>query len=318
MKIEEALRFIIAQTVSYRILAGNNYLKLYSRSHKSRRTSLPPPIGRSGSAFYANTWQLFEVYLSYVMQGSQPYWHPCSNHLHNACEASANALDAWAIGLGVAVEGLAGLLPKELDPKLKKQLEALQVFINGHVARSRRHGGFAPRIAGILNGLTQIRAIDRLNGLAESGGTIPALLKDRTKLRNRGVHPTKRGGDLTPAHFQRLIDEVHRVTVLMYHVVFALIGYKGPYTEYGVHGFPQGDYPPLVTVTPSDPLATAPAPKSLAKSKAASELAKRKVKTAPVVPNETQPKPKSPAKKRARSGPNSSYRKGSKFHTAAS
>jgi hypothetical protein len=296
MKIEEALRFILAQTVSYRVLAGHNYLQLYSRSHKSRRTYLPPPIGRSGSAFHANTWQLFEAYLAYVMQGTEPYWHPCSNHLHNACEASANALDAWAIGLSVAVEGLAGLLPKELDPKIKKQLEALQDFINGRVARSRTHNAFAKRIAGMMNGLTQIRAIDRMNGLAESGGTTPALLKDWTKLRNRGVHPTKRGGNLTPTDFQRLIDEVHHVTVLMYHIVFALIGYKGPYTEYGVHGFPQRDYPPPATATPPEPLATAPVPKSAAKSDTASEPARRETKPAPTQPKKSTRKTRSPTK----------------------
>src|SRR5262249_50061372 len=129
VKIQETIRFLLAQTVSLRALEGpNHHLQLYSRYRSSPRTRLGPPISRGGPAFHGHSWQLFAAYLAYVLPGAGPYWHTCSNHLHNACEASANALDAWAIGLGVAVEGLAALLPKEFDPGLQKQLEALQVF----------------------------------------------------------------------------------------------------------------------------------------------------------------------------------------------
>lgn len=251
-KIDEALRFVLAASLTYRVIESPNNLHLFSRSGPRHQTHLYPPISRGGPAFRSHSWRLFETYLSFVMRDAGPYWHQCSNHLHNACEASANALDAWAIGLGVAVEGLASLLPRQLDPDAVKQLNALQTFINGHVSGSPEYKEFAPRIAGMMNGLTQIRAVDRMSAFALNGGTAAALVDDWKKLRNRGVHPTNRGGDIAPAKLQQMLDEVHHVTVLMYHIVFALIGYTGPYTDYGVHGFPERHYPPAAATIPPD------------------------------------------------------------------
>jgi len=42
---------------------------------------------------------------------------------------------------------------------------------------------------------------------------------------------------------QENLDRLNRVTVLFYHLVFALIGYKGKYTDYGKLGFPEARYP---------------------------------------------------------------------------
>jgi hypothetical protein len=261
VKIEESLRFLLAQTVSVRAIEGpNQKLQLYSRYPSANRTHLAPPISRGGPAFNNHSWELLEDYLAYVSSEGGPYWHTCSNHLHNACEASANSLDAWAIGLGVAVEGLANLLPKELNPTEMTQLEDLKTFINQQVSDSLDHKIFAKRIEGLINNLTSIRAIDRLNGLADSGGTVAALLKDWQKLRNTSVQPNKRGGNLAQADYQKLIDQVHHVTMLMYHIVFALIGYKGPYTDYATHGFPERTYPPEPAESADATSSTAPVP----------------------------------------------------------
>jgi hypothetical protein len=74
----------------------------------------------------------------------------------------------------------------------------------------------------------------------------------RQKLRNRGVHPTTRDTeDVASLDYQRLIDELHRVTVLMYHIVFHLIGYRRPYTDYATLRFPIRNYP--VAAAPASP-----------------------------------------------------------------
>lgn len=296
VKIEESIRFLLAKTVSVRVIEGpSQHLQLYSRYPSAQRTYLAPPISRGGPAFKGHSWQLFEAYLAYVLPSAEPYWHTCSNHLHNACEASANALDAWAIGLGVAVEGLAGLLPKQLDPKLKTKLEALKKFVNAQVSSSSEHGEFASRIGGMMNGLTTIRAVDRMNALAENGGTLPALVKDWIALRNRGVHPTKTGVDPSQIDHQKLVDQVHHVTALMYHIVFALIGYKGPCTNYAEHGFPERTYPPesVVAETASAALPAPPASPTAAAKKMASTKHNKKSSKA----TQGVAKPQSAAKK---------------------
>jgi hypothetical protein len=276
VRIEETLRFILAQSVSCRALVENGQLQLFSGKQQSRRTLLPPPIARGRAAFHEDSWRLFSDYLTYVSrEATQLFWHPCSNHLHNACEASANSLDAWAIGLSVAVEGLASLLPKEIDTATKTKLEALQTFIVDHVAASHDYKQFAPRIKGIVNGLTQIRAIDRMNELAANGDTDATFVKAWTKLRNRGVHPVKRGElEIASVDYQRLIDEAHKVVVLMYHIVFNLIGYRGRYTDFAVHGFPEREYPPGVEV-PSAEVTSAAA------AKATTEAAKSRSRAPP-------------------------------------
>ena len=299
LKIEESLRFLLAQTVSVCAIENSNqHLQLYSRYRSSHRTRLSPPISRGSAAFHDHSWRLFETYLAFVLRDAGPHWHICSNHLHNACEASANALDAWAIGLGVAVEGLAALLPKELDPALKTRLEALQQFVNVQVSGSPDHAEFAKRIAGMMNGLTTIRAVDRMNALAENGGTLPKLVKDWTALRNRGVHPTKSGLDPSQVDHQKLIDQVHHVTTFMYHIVFALIGYQGPYSNYAEHGFPELIYPPKSAVAPQAAGAAPPA----SPVAAANDMtpAKRSRNSSKTPRGETVPRCAAP--KKARSG----------------
>ncbi|OGV49691.1 MAG: hypothetical protein A2X49_03405 [Lentisphaerae bacterium GWF2_52_8] len=42
---------------------------------------------------------------------------------------------------------------------------------------------------------------------------------------------------------QAQIDSHHKLIILLNHLIFNLIGYKGKYTDYGEHGFPIKEYP---------------------------------------------------------------------------
>lgn len=245
-RVEEALRFLLAQSVQTRVLVQGAWLELSSDTPRSRRTALNPPIARGSHALVGQSWDLFAQYLGYVLRETKhPYWNPCGGYLHNALESSANSLDAWAIGLCVAVEGLAAMLPLERDKQETSKLKALQRFIIDEVTAVAEYKQFAARIPGLVGGLTAIRAVDRLTSLALRGHTDIKYIEAWKKLRNRGVHPTTGGkNDIASLDFQRLIDELHRVNVLLYHIVFDLIGYCGPYTDYATRGFPITEYPP--------------------------------------------------------------------------
>jgi hypothetical protein len=149
-------------------------------------------------------------------------WNSCTGYLHMAHEASANSLDAWAIGLGVAVEGLANLIDMEQDNAEKEKrkaererLKKLQDFIVKQVSSRERLKAFTERVRGLVAGLTSVRAIDRMKWLADHGGADPAHIEAWRKLRNRGVHPAAKGDvDVASRDFQTMIDELHRVTVL--------------------------------------------------------------------------------------------------------
>jgi hypothetical protein len=202
--------------------------------------------------FPNKSWDLFGAYLSFVI-GNTKYaiWNSCTGYLHLAHEASANSLDAWSIGLGVAVEGLASLIDMEQDEREKKKRDAekerlkkLQDFIVKQVSKRKRLNAFTNRIQGLVAGLTSVRAIDRMKWLAERGGADPAHVEAWQKLRNRGVHPATKGeADVASLDFQKMMDELYRVTVLLYHIVFHVIGYHGPYTDYSTRNFPVKSYP---------------------------------------------------------------------------
>lgn len=245
MRVEEALRFLLAQSVTPRAMVQPWAIVLTSTTLKSPTVRLGPPISRGSAAFHDKSWNLFGVYLLYVIRKTKfANWNSCTGYLHLAREASANSLDAWGMGLGVAVEGLASLIDIEQDKSEKARLKKLQEFIVKQVSSRKRLKAFTERIRGLVAGLTSVRAIDRMKWLADQGGADPVHVEAWRKLRNRGVHPATRGDvDIASLDFQKRIDELHGVTVLLYHIVFHVIGYRGPYTDYATRNFPEKNYP---------------------------------------------------------------------------
>jgi hypothetical protein len=260
MRVEEALRFLLAQSVTSRAIVQPRSIVLTSTTLKSPMVRLGPPISRGSAAFYDKSWGLFGTYLVFVIRKTKfENWNSCTGYLHIAHEASANSLDAWAMGLGVAVEGLASLIDIEQDKAEKEKrkaekerLKKLQSFIVKQVSSRKRLKASTERIRGLVAGLTSVRAIDRMKWLADHGGADPAHVEAWRKLRNRGVHPATKGDvDVASLDFQKMIDELHRVTVLLYHIVFHVIGYRGPYTDYATLNFPAKNYP-LSSPSPKD------------------------------------------------------------------
>ncbi|MCW5687103.1 MAG: hypothetical protein KIT76_01010 [Pseudolabrys sp.] len=249
VRVEEALRFLLAQPVAVRALIHPGCVALRSKPANSSEVRLGPPISRGTAAFHEHSWDLLGAYLAFVArEAKETGWHPCTGYLHMAQQASASSLDVWATGLGVAVEGLASLVDVERadgrDTE-RQQLEQLQKFIVGQIAGHSQFDVFVDRIRGLVRGLTSVRAIDRMKWLADNGGANPALIDAWRSLRNRSVHPIGRDFDIASLDFQKVVDELHSVTTLLYQIVFHLIGYRGPHTDYASHGFPETVYPPL-------------------------------------------------------------------------
>ncbi|MEQ8249417.1 MAG: hypothetical protein RID42_17215 [Alphaproteobacteria bacterium] len=252
IRIEEALRFLLAQSVTPRVIVQPNCVTLISKTLKSPMIRLGPPISRGSEGFHDNSWGLFGTYLDYVTRETNfANWNACTGYLHMAHEASANSLDAWAMGLGVAVEGLASLINFEQDAEEsnkraeeKARLKELQNFIVDRVSNQDAFSEFTERVRGLVAGLTSVRAIDRMRWLSSLDKIDPSHIEAWRRLRNSSVHPKSRGEvDIASVDFQKMIDEVHCVTVLLYHIVFHIIGYSGPYTDYATRNFPVKNYP---------------------------------------------------------------------------
>jgi hypothetical protein len=249
-RVEEALRFLLAQSVSWRILMVSDGKRrkfhLASCVPRSTNTRLSPPIERRKSfAYIIDSWHMFFLYLKYVSDNSKPgYWSHCSYHLHNACESSANSLDTWSYGLSIAVEGLSALLPSKKDAEGKALLKAMANDVISYVDKNDRYSSLLERLKGTLNAMANEPPPDRMYLLISTGHLNQELVAAWKKLRNKFVHPKEIDlKTLNSEKLQELMNEIHSVTVLMYHMVFYIIQYNGIYTDYATFGFPEKKYP---------------------------------------------------------------------------
>ena len=237
-RIHEALKFVLARPISYRVLvrqdANARTIEFSKRASISKKVLLDPPLAATGYDYQSAFTELFGKYLAYVVANTpHPYWNFCTYHLHNACKSSANSIDSWALGLSVAVEGIAALVEIPEAPDAK-QLRALDDWLIKKVRPNKKFAAFIPKLKGLLSMLGQVRPQDKLALLANSGHVSKANANAWAELRNRHAHPKPLDlTDIGSDHYQRLIDLINKTTVVMYHLTFYLIGYRGKYTDYG-------------------------------------------------------------------------------------
>lgn len=257
-RIVESLQFVLARSLWYRAvesLVGNDEMtKLISPRRVSVRTRLQEPIHLGTVAGREHVWQLFDLYFRYVIRRGDPGWHPCSVHLHAACEASANSLEAYALGLAIAVEGMTNVLFPDcgrIDRLYKDVVDDLCKHVNTWPARGPEEivVRVRDRIAGFRGQLLQVRAVDRMYKLSQEGVLDERYIGAWKKLRNTSAHA---GAPGTPVN-QELVDEIMAVTVLMYHLVFHAIGYNGRYVDYSTRGYPPRCYPSRVLAPDQEP-----------------------------------------------------------------
>jgi hypothetical protein len=253
VRIVEALRYVLGKVVhlsliEYTVDQGVE-TKLISPVRKSEARLFPPLSARKPTP---DIYRLFERYLAFVhSKASAEFVHPCSMYIRNACEASANSLEAEAIGLCVAVEGIANLLPftkgnsedeivANVRQEVFKRLEEIGVNAN-----------LKERIQGLFSQLNTVRAIDRLQVLVQSDRLDARALDAWKKLRNKGVHPTSsKIEELDDEEMQKMLDRIHQVYVCMYQITFTLIGYEGAFSNYGSKRFREDAYPSSLSGQP--------------------------------------------------------------------
>ena len=89
-RVQEALRFVLAQPVQWRALRvsdGNRQkFHLASAEPRSHNIRLDPPIGRRKSpGSFQDFWRMFSLYLEYIVRNSRhDYWNYCSYHARRA------------------------------------------------------------------------------------------------------------------------------------------------------------------------------------------------------------------------------------------
>lgn len=248
-RIVEAVRYVLAKVVHASVIdranGGQRRITFFSPTRLSETRLLPPLLSRSSDE-KDSLHELFRKYVSYVSaEGEVDFVHPCSAYLRQACEASANSLEAHAIGLCVAVEGLIGLVPPTSDRGEEKRVAAVIDLMTRFLERLCVSAALRERVKGVLSILRNVRHVDRLQPLMQSGHLDAECYNAWRDLRNKWVHPKpqKLAGFEDDSVVQELLDSIHRVYVCMYQITFARIGYEGKFTDYASRGFKTRHYP---------------------------------------------------------------------------
>ena len=249
VRIQEALKFFATKPAHIRAIGlygpDGTIWELMSAAKSTIDTKLGAPIAPNSVEFLDNGWDLIRSYLEYVVKNSTAdYWSYVTYHVHNATEASANSMDACAIGVSVAVEGLANLVQLPDGGGRSSLVKEFSDCMLPKIKENEKFSSLHDRLKGLLGMMNNPRVQDRLIPLAQSGRVTADYVKAWSALRNKHVHPKAKDlQKLADGDIQEFLDLIQKVTTLMYEIVFHLIDYKGPYVDFGSYGYPMKQYP---------------------------------------------------------------------------
>ena len=271
-RITEALQFVLARSLWCRAVecrvGSDRTTKLISARRLSADTRLPEPVKLATVAGHQDVWKLFDAYFRHILPHSRPGWHPCAIPLYSACEASANSIEAYALGLAVAVEGMTKALfakSGRRDPGYKTVIGELCAYVDkwSPTCHPELVDELRRRFEGFRSQLLDVRAIDKMYALARDGVIEERYIKAWKGLRDQSAH----AGEPGSRSYQELVDRIMTAAVLMYEMVFHAIGYNGRYTDYSTRGFPARRYPSRELATDPTPPPNSGSPVSLSPEK---------------------------------------------------
>lgn len=249
MSAQEALQFITGKSAMWRarVEVGNNisFVELTSPHRKAEGAALSPPINQASIDYLKHGWALFECFLKYVVgRKNATYWSPIAYHLYNARETSVGSIDSTAAGVSIALEAIASLAASDMPKQEKEIITKFQEHLCGYLESHESYSVYAKRIRGSLDMWFHKRPTDTLKELAKQGKAQDNYINAWSKLRNKHLHPKLTDMKVPGlADYQGISDQIRKVEVLIYQVIFHLIEYRGPYTDYGTENHPSAMYP---------------------------------------------------------------------------
>lgn len=241
-KLTECLQFGFARPfrrASLRVWAGyGEMLELDSRPEGSFRERLKPPIRFNSVEGSEPLYHLIDCYFRYIQGYTRDQWHPISLHAYGVIESSAASLDAEALGVAMAVEGLlkdAFIDMATEQDELRDCVHTVQRTVTDMAMKPQ----YKERIKSNLGSMLKSRSADRLHELVVQGKIRKDHIEKWKELRNRWAH----GGRPLSMSTGQIIELIDSVLVLFYCLVFAAIGYEGPFVDYSRSGWPRSQYP---------------------------------------------------------------------------
>lgn len=237
-RLQESLSFVLGRPIQATIIQEFDASQITTtmaptRTNTQNWNSYPPLAYLSPADA---VWRLYERFFRYSVEGDRKAPARLSTTLQYVFHLFGAPLDALALGLGVAVEGLLKAEFADVAKPLDSQLAELKTA-EDMLQASNLSPSTVKRILGSLANMRSPSAKDRLFALTQLGVISPSQVAAWRNLRNRTAHAESHSSDDV---FLKLSYEV---LTLLYCLAFHAIGYAGPFTDYGTMGWPEREYP---------------------------------------------------------------------------
>ena len=193
------------------------------------------PVSTSQPETAKDFYKLFECYFLYsCVNANGKNFAPLSSKLGGLFTLKGVWLETIALLLGVAVEGI---LKEEKFKNLVKQESTLLseiMRLSEHINSAPLESSLISRVVSSVQNMSSMSASDKLHALVQSGALDEEDRKAWKRIRNRSAHGSF---EVNPSQMQSVLDDVFRLTTLIYKLVFLLIGYSGSYSNRAPRGW---------------------------------------------------------------------------------
>jgi hypothetical protein len=160
-------------------------------------------------------------------------------------------MDTWAVGASVAVEAILSLVKgrtteeQEQERSREEEWAKLKNSMSAHLeAQIQFSEGARHRAQKLIEMAGSMSPTQKLRELSRKGIVEMENVKAWGKLRNRNVHRNLAGlKEPSMAEYAQMYAQLQRVGMLLHQLIFDLIGYEGPFTEYGETRLATRHYP---------------------------------------------------------------------------
>ncbi|MCB9434162.1 MAG: hypothetical protein H6668_19490 [Ardenticatenaceae bacterium] len=239
-RILEALQFVFGREIKWGIILKNlsdSVETIMETTHiNSEMGNIDPPLNLNTANNQAFT-DLFGKYFTFITSSYQGQgYHIISSHIRRVCRSSTSIINTRLLILTTAIEGILKQIHVEY-PNESTQTESIK-HLQEYIKKWKGSDPLKNQVLNYLNQFDKPSARKQLKYLQKLGVTQKRHVDAWYKHRNIAAH----SDSLEEIDIQTLATEHAAILVLMYQLIFYLIGYKGIHTDYSELGWPEKIY----------------------------------------------------------------------------
>lgn len=241
-RLTDAMTFALGTQPRWSLIVRSEGKERVSRFRSvDRRTYIPPQMPPYTVELHDDSgavWRMFNQYLDYVLPDRESHTHALSQRIISVVNTRSSTAEGHALAVAVAVESLLDLFYQSAGLPSSGLVAGVD-DLTKHIEAWAGDPTVMKRAIGSVGGMKRARPEDRLRALVDCGIVSESGQRAWKKLRNTCAHGNWAAYE---GKLQGLLDQTGAVVGLFNQLVFHLIGYEGPQTDYGTHGWPTIHY----------------------------------------------------------------------------